>query len=70
MPHDVSVIGVDDIDRAEAAGLTTVEQPRRAKGRWRVGFIRRIDEGPSGVEPRVPKLLPSTLHVRTSTAPV
>lgn len=68
MPQFSQALGAT---RAEAAELTTIEQPLQAKGavagRLR---IRRIDEGPSGAGPRVANLLPSTLHVRTSTAPV
>lgn len=69
--HDVSVIDVNDIHRAEAAGLTTVEQPLQAEGAvaGRVP-IPRIDQGLSRAGPRVAKLLPSTLYVRTSTSPV
>jgi len=72
VPEEVSIIGVDDIERAEPAGLTTVEQPLQAKGAVAGRLlIRRIDERLSGapVRPPVVKLLPSTLHVRTTTAP-
>lgn len=68
MPQFSQALGAT---RAEAAGLTTVEQPLQAKGAVAGRLlIRRIDEGLSGAGPRVAKLLPSTLHVRTSTAPV
>jgi DNA-binding LacI/PurR family transcriptional regulator len=64
VPCDVSVCGFDDISAAEPAGLTTVRQPIRERGR-RVGELL--------INPDAPKrqvLLPIELVVRGSTGPV
>ncbi|MBS1906965.1 MAG: LacI family DNA-binding transcriptional regulator [Actinobacteria bacterium] len=72
VPGRVSIVGVDDIERAAVAGLTTIEQPLQAKGAVAGRMLMaRIDERLAGGRPgpaRV-KTLPTTLHVRTSTGP-
>ena len=55
--------GFDDVPQAAAAGLTTVHQPIREKGRT----LGRMLLDPSFTETRV--TLPTELVVRTSTAP-
>lgn len=73
VPGTVSIVGVDDIERAATAGLTTVEQPLQAKGAVAGRLLgMRIDERLAGVRPAPAqaKTLPTTLHVRTSTGPV
>ena len=60
---DISVAGFDDLPQAAAAGLTTVHQPIREKGRT----LGRMLLDPSFTEVRV--TLPTELVVRTSTAP-
>jgi DNA-binding LacI/PurR family transcriptional regulator len=62
--RDISVTGFDDIPAAEAAGLTTVRQPIREKGR----LLGRMLLDPSCTEERV--VLPTELIVRSSTGPV
>jgi DNA-binding LacI/PurR family transcriptional regulator len=62
--RDISVTGFDDIPAAEAAGLTTVRQPIREKGR----LLGRMLLDPSYTEDRV--VLPTELVVRSSTGPV
>jgi DNA-binding LacI/PurR family transcriptional regulator len=62
--RDISVTGFDDIPAAEAAGLTTVRQPVREKGRL---FARMLLD-PAYTEQRV--LLPTQLIVRSTTGPV
>jgi DNA-binding LacI/PurR family transcriptional regulator len=62
--RDISVTGFDDIPAAEAAGLTTVRQPVREKGR----LFGRMLLDPAYTEQRV--LLPTELIVRSSTGPV
>ncbi len=62
--RDVSVTGFDDIPAAEAAGLTTVRQPIREKGR----MLGRMLLDPSFTEDRV--VLPTELVIRSSTGPV
>lgn len=60
---DISVAGFDDLPQAAAAGLTTVHQPIREKGRT----LGRMLLDPSFTEVRI--TLPTELVVRTSTAP-
>jgi DNA-binding LacI/PurR family transcriptional regulator len=62
--RDISVTGFDDIPAAEAAGLTTVRQPVREKGR----LFGRMLLDPDYTEQRV--VLPTELIVRSSTGPV
>jgi DNA-binding LacI/PurR family transcriptional regulator len=62
--RDISVTGFDDIPAAEGAGLTTVRQPIRDKGR----LLGRMLLDPSYTEERV--VLPTELVVRSSTGPV
>ena len=68
-PHDVSVVGFDDIRLARfaAPALTTVRQPMREIGRKTVELLLGIIEG--GVRQRVNLTLDHELVVRESTAP-
>jgi len=61
---DVSVTGFDDIPAAAAAGLTTVRQPIREKGR----LMGRMLLDPSLTERRL--VLPAEFVARASTGPV
>lgn len=72
VPGRVSIVGVDDIERAEAVGLTTIEQPLQAKGAVAGRLLMaRIDERLAGGRPgpAQARVLPTTLHVRSTTAP-
>ncbi|WP_299955195.1 LacI family DNA-binding transcriptional regulator [uncultured Modestobacter sp.] len=60
---EISVTGFDDIPRAEDAGLTTVRQPVREKGR----VMARMLVDPTYGQTRV--TLPTEVVIRTSTAP-
>jgi DNA-binding LacI/PurR family transcriptional regulator len=62
--RDISITGFDDIPAAEAAGLTTIHQPVREKGR----LFGRMLLDPTYTEQRV--VLPTELIVRSSTGPV
>lgn len=62
--RDISVTGFDDIPAAETAGLTTVRQPIREKGR----LLGCMLLDPSYTEDHV--VLPTELVVRSSTGPV
>lgn len=62
--RDISVTGFDDIPAAEAAGLTTVRQPIREKGRT----LGRMLLDPTFTDEHV--VLPTELIVRSSTGPV
>lgn len=62
--RDISVTGFDDIPAADAAGLTTVRQPIREKGRT----LARMLLDPTCTDERV--LLPTELVIRSSTGPV
>ena len=61
--RDVSVAGFDDIPEASTAGLTTIRQPIKEKGR----LMARALVDPSHTERRV--VLDTQLVVRASTAP-
>ena len=63
VPHDVSVWGFDDIPAAQAAGLTTVRQPIRERGR-KVGELLINPDSPDRQV-----LLPIELVIRSSTGP-
>lgn len=62
--RDISITGFDDIPASEAAGLTTVRQPVREKGR----VYGRMLLDPTFTEQRV--VLPTELIVRSTTGPV
>jgi DNA-binding LacI/PurR family transcriptional regulator len=68
IPHDLSVVGFDDIDLAPflEPPLTTVAQPKRKMGETAVQMVLALLEGDAPVEDCV---LPSRLVVRESTAP-
>lgn len=61
--RDIAVTGFDDVDLAEAAGLTTIRQPIHEKGRT----MARMLLDPACTETRVE--LPTRLITRTSTVP-
>jgi LacI family transcriptional regulator len=69
IPHDISVVGVDDIDMSSvlAPPLTTVRQPLQEMGRVAVGLLWRLIEGQSVEATRLE--LATRLIVRYSTAP-
>jgi DNA-binding LacI/PurR family transcriptional regulator len=60
---DVSVTGFDDVPAAAAAGLTTVRQPIRERGR----LMGRMLLDPSMTQRRI--VLPAQLVIRASTGP-
>jgi DNA-binding LacI/PurR family transcriptional regulator len=62
VPGDVSIVGFDDTAPA-SAGLTTIAQPLREKGR--LAAARLLGEAPAAGE----VLLPTRLVIRGSTAP-
>ncbi|MCM0621681.1 LacI family DNA-binding transcriptional regulator [Nocardioides bruguierae] len=76
VPGDVSVVGFDDSPVAEALGLTTVAQPISEKGSLAVRLLVDAIEAhreavvpePADGEP-LHRVLPTSLVVRTSTAP-
>ncbi|GAB2630873.1 LacI family DNA-binding transcriptional regulator [Kribbella swartbergensis] len=61
--RDLTVAGFDDIPAAEPAGLTTIRQPIRDKGR----AVGRILLDPAVTERRI--LMPTELVVRASSGP-
>lgn len=63
--RDVSVVGFDDVPQAAAAGLTTVRQPGREKGRVAGRLLLEPPAEPA--DRRV--LLPTELVVRASSGP-
>ncbi|GAA2636145.1 LacI family DNA-binding transcriptional regulator [Dactylosporangium fulvum] len=67
VPEDLSVTGFDDLDLAQATGLTTVRQPLQEMGRMAVTLLARLMD-----EHELDALhveLATELVVRTSTAP-
>jgi DNA-binding LacI/PurR family transcriptional regulator len=62
VPGDMSVVGFDDVPAAAAAGLTTVRQPLKEKGREACRLLTEPD-----TEREV--ILPLALVERSSTAP-
>jgi DNA-binding LacI/PurR family transcriptional regulator len=67
VPAGLSVIGFDDIEAADFAGLTTIRQPLADSGRRGVERLVDLIEGRS-IGP-LREVLPVTLVVRDTTAP-
>ncbi|MCS6844047.1 MAG: LacI family transcriptional regulator [Caldilineales bacterium] len=67
VPEDLSVVGFDDIEMAEYAGLTTVRQPLAETGRKGIELLLRLMDDPS--LPTACVELPIELVVRRTTAP-
>ncbi len=67
VPHDLSVIGYDDVEVAEYLGLTTVRQLMYESGQRGVELLLEVLDDPTG-EP-VCEVLPTELIVRNTTAP-
>jgi DNA-binding LacI/PurR family transcriptional regulator len=65
VPDDLSVVGFDDIEAADFAGLTTIRQPLVDTGRRGVERLVEMIEGRSGGQLR--EVLPVTLVVRRTT---
>jgi LacI family transcriptional regulator len=70
VPNDVSVVGFDDIPYAEHTEppLTTVHQPMRQMGQAAARMLMGYFGGTP--LPNAPQVLPTTLVVRSSTAPI
>jgi DNA-binding LacI/PurR family transcriptional regulator len=69
VPHDLSVIGFDDIEAAELVGLTTVRQPLFESGRLAaVRLLELLDNGAPGES--VTTMLPLEIVDRRTTGPV
>jgi DNA-binding LacI/PurR family transcriptional regulator len=66
VPHDLSVVGFDDIPAAAEARLTTIHQDHHAKGRVAGELLVAALRGERSVAPAT---LPHALVVRDSTAP-
>jgi LacI family transcriptional regulator, galactose operon repressor len=64
VPDDLSVIGFDDIELAEAIGLTTVRQPLRESGRAGATLLL---QSLNGGAPETPPPLPDLTVVRRRT---
>jgi DNA-binding LacI/PurR family transcriptional regulator len=67
VPHDLSVVGYDDIEVAEYLGLTTMRQCLYESGKRGVELLLKTIENPS-TKPRC-EVLPADLIVRQTTAP-
>jgi LacI family transcriptional regulator, galactose operon repressor len=66
VPGDLSIVGFDD-SADDHAGLTTIHQPLREKGRVATELLLRMLAGHAPED--VSTLLPTRLVVRNSTAP-
>lgn len=66
IPEELSVIGIDDHEFSEPAGLTTIRQRPDEQGAYAVGVLLAELAGASRVQPAVQ---PHELVVRNSTAP-
>lgn len=73
VPHDVSVVGFDDIHLAANYDppLTTVRQPRRRLGEQAISLLlARLDKTGTIPEPAEnPVIVPTELIIRQSTGP-
>jgi DNA-binding LacI/PurR family transcriptional regulator len=67
VPDEVSVIGIDGHDYAEALGLTTVQQEPEQQGRDAAGWVLAHLVAGAGDWPDVPSA-PFELVVRSTTA--
>ncbi|WP_221583560.1 LacI family DNA-binding transcriptional regulator [Microbacterium sp. G2-8] len=67
VPHDVSIVGVDDHDMADFFGLTTIAHHPRRQGALAVDFLMSELE-PGADAPPAPEPMPFELVVRSSTA--
>ena len=69
IPHDVSVVGFDDIELAQTTDppLTTVHQPIRGKGEEAARLLLAVIAGTG--EPPGHRRLATELIVRASTGP-
>jgi LacI family transcriptional regulator len=70
VPEDVSVMGFDDLEAAELAGLSTVRQPLYDSGRIGATELLELLQGAAGAEVPHRLELPLEVVARTSTGPV
>jgi DNA-binding LacI/PurR family transcriptional regulator len=68
VPHDVSVIGVDDHDLSETLGLTTIAQPVADQGQLAAQLVLAVIAGDRSRR-HEHVLMPTTLVCRETTAP-
>lgn len=66
IPEELSVIGIDDHEFSEPAGLTTIRQRPDEQGSYAVGVLLAELAGSSRI---VPTVQPHELVIRNSTAP-
>lgn len=71
VPHDVSVMGFDDIDFAEQfiPPLTSIRQDRLLIGETAANMLMERIESPNSSEPEHTAVIPVSLIIRESTAP-
>jgi LacI family transcriptional regulator, repressor for deo operon, udp, cdd, tsx, nupC, and nupG len=68
IPHDISLIGIDDHDLAAVLGLTTIAQPVTEQGHQAaLAVLDPLQGGPPTTA--TTHLLPTTLVIRDSTGP-
>jgi len=71
VPRDVSLVGFDDIELAQWTDppLTTISQPKREMGAWAFARIAVHEDASLARDQGTTVRLPTTLVVRSSTAP-
>jgi len=71
VPGDISLVGFDDIELAQWTDppLTTVAQPKRDMGAWAFARLAGSDDGASHPSQAGTVRLPTSLVIRSSTAP-
>lgn len=70
VPHDVSVVSIDDQEMAQFHDLTTVAQDPREQGRIAARMLLQSLRADKGTPPVEPVVVPSRLVLRGSTGPV
>jgi len=71
IPHELSVVGIDDIYLAALPpiGLTTIRQPKRQVGAAAAELLLQRIQVPEAARPPQQRIFPTELIVRNTTAP-
>ena len=70
VPHDFSLVGIDDHEMAEVLDLTTVAQSVTEQGRTAASLLLQLLDVEEGDPPDGPVVLPTRLILRGTTAPL
>lgn len=69
VPHDLSIVGIDDHEMAEFVDLTTVAQSVTEQGRIAARLLLQLLGAVKGTPPDQPVVIPTRLILRGTTAP-